>query len=316
MIDPSAMNPRSEGTASCLSRRQWLASAAAAVASASLAAPQTARSQPLALPARAVERGRIKQSVCAWCFTSERGPRPMTVEELAQQAVALGIPSIELVNPKDWPILKRHGLTSALSSSHGFVQGFNNPKYHAMCIEKVTSVIDLCADAGFPSVICFSGFREDVPDDVGLENCVAGLKKVVGHAEKQKVNLILEVLNSRVDEDMKGHPGYMGDSVEWCVEVCRRVGSPRLKILFDIYHVQIMQGDLITRIRKYHEYIGHYHTAGVPGRNEPDENQEIQYSAVMRAIVETGYQGYVGHEFIPTRNPVESLRAAVVLCDV
>lgn len=310
------MRRRPEGVSAVLSRRRWLQGTAAAVASATIAAPLGARAEPLALPARAVKRGRIKQSVCSWCFTSDRSPRPMTIEELAQQAVALGIPSIELVNPKDWPILKRHGLVAALSSSHGFVKGFNNPQYHAMCIEKVTQVVDACADAGFPSVICFSGFREDVPDDVGLDNAVAGLKQVVGHAEKQRVNLILEVLNSRVDEDMKGHPGYMGDSVEWCVEVCKRVGSPRLKILFDVYHVQIMQGDLITRIRQYHEYIGHYHTAGVPGRNELDENQEINYPAVMRAIAETGYQGYVGHEFIPTRDPVESLRAAVELCDV
>jgi hydroxypyruvate isomerase len=263
----------------------------------------------------AVTKGRINQSVADWCFVSA-SVKPMSLERLCQVAAAMGIKSVELVQPKDWQILKKHGLLNALAPSHGFVKGFNDKANHEMCIAAIRKSVDACADAGFPTVITFSGFREDIPDDVGLENTVAGLKKVIGYAEKKKINLCLEVLNSRVDVAMKGHPGYMGDSVEWVGEVCKRIASPRMTMLFDIYHVQIMQGDIITRIRKWHEYIGHYHTAGVPGRNELDDNQEINYPPIMRTIVETGYQGYVGQEFIPTRDPIQGLSEAVKLCDV
>jgi hydroxypyruvate isomerase len=238
------------------------------------------------------------------------------LDTLARNVAAMGVRSIELVDPKSWPILKKHGLICALANSHGFVEGFNRKENHAMCIEKITAAVDACAAAGFPTVITFSGFRKGLPDDIGLENTIAGLKKVIGYAEKKKINLCLEVLNSRVDVEMKGHPDYMCDKVEWAVEVCRRIASPRMTFLFDIYHVQIMQGDIITRIKKFHEYIGHYHTAGVPGRNEIDENQELNYPAIMRVVAETGYKGYVGVEFIPTRDPMQTLRAAVRLCDV
>jgi len=257
-----------------------------------------------------VTKGRINQSVCSWCFN------PMPLETLAGHAAKMGLKSIELVPPKDWHILKKHGLICAITSSHSFVKGFNHKENHAMCIEKIKKAVDATAEAGFPNVITFSGFREGMPDDVGLENTIEGLKKVVGYAEKKKVTLCIEVLNSRVDVEMKGHPGYMGDSVEWCAEVCKRIASPRMKILFDIYHVQVMQGDLITRIKQFQEYIGHYHTAGVPGRNEIDDTQEINYLPIMKVIAETGYTGYVGQEFIPTRDPIQSLREAVKLCDV
>ena len=180
----------------------------------------------------------------------------------------------------------------------------------------IEEAIDATSAAGFPSVITFSGLRKGMPDDVGLENTVAGLKTVIGHAERKRVTLCLEVLNSRIPTWMIGVPDYMCDSVEWAVEVCRRVGSPRLKVLFDIFHVQVMQGDLITRIRQYHAYVGHYHTAGVPGRHEIDQTQEINYPAVMRAIAETGFAGYVAQEFLPTRDPLASLREAVKLCSV
>jgi hydroxypyruvate isomerase len=185
-----------------------------------------------------------------------------------------------------------------------------------MCLEKLRSAIDACAAAGFPSVITFTGFREDIPDDAGITNCVAGYKKIVGHAEEKKVTLCLEMLNSRVDIEMKGHPGYQGDHTDYCIEIIRRVGSPRLKLLFDIYHVQIMDGDIITRIRQYRDFIGHYHTAGNPGRRELDARQEIQYRPIMEEIAATGYNGYVGQEFIPTRDPLDGLREAVALCDV
>ena len=265
---------------------------------------------------KVVTKDRINQSVCDWCFIGDASVKPITLEELCANAAAMGIKSVELVAPDKWDLLKKHGLVNALAPSHGFVKGFNDKANHEMCIEEIKKSVDACAAAGFPSVITFSGFRENIPDDIGLENSVEGLKKVIGYAEKNKVNLILEMLNSRVDIEMKGHPGYMGDSVEWCVEVCKRIGSERMKILFDIYHVQIMQGDIITRIKENQEYIGHYHTAGVPGRNELGSQQEINYPPIMRAIVETGYTGYVGQEFIPTKDPMTSLAQAVQLCDV
>jgi hydroxypyruvate isomerase len=202
-------------------------------------------------------RGRIKQSVCPWCF------EPMPLETLCRHAAAMGIQSVELVEPKDWPILKRYGLVCAIAGSHSFTEGLCDPANHEVCIDSIRSRIDACAAAGFPSVITFSGVGNGIPDDIGLKNTVAGLKQVIGQAEKKEVNLCLEVLNTRVDKPMIGVPGYLCSTVEWAVEVCRQIGSARMKVLFDIFHVQIMQGDIITRIREYQEFVGHYHTAGV-----------------------------------------------------
>ncbi|MBN2476871.1 MAG: sugar phosphate isomerase/epimerase [Pirellulales bacterium] len=304
-----------------ITRRGLLKGAAGAAAVAAAGLPSVGEAQILrrrraTAGKRVVVNGRIKQSVCDWCFLGECSSKPMTLEELCREAAAMGIKSVELVQPENWHILKKYGLICALANSHGFVEGFNDKANHAMCIDKIKTAVDACADAGFPTVITFSGFRNGIADDVGLENTVAGLKKVIGYAEKKKINLCLEVLNSRVAEEMKGHPGYMCDSVEWAYEVCKQIASPRMTYLFDIYHIQVMQGDIITRIRQYHEYIGHYHTAGVPGRNELDENQEVNYPPIMREIVKTGYTGYVAQEFIPTRDPLTSLREAVKLCDV
>jgi hydroxypyruvate isomerase len=304
-------------TASCgdsnrRTRRQLLRGAIGAAALSAIPWPDRAlageeeslREQP------AVTKGRIKQSVCYWCFEK------LGLEALAIRAAAMGLKSIELVPPEQWPILKKHGLICALTASHSFTDGWSHKENHLQCADKVKEAIEVTARAGFPSVITFSGLRGGVPDDVGLENTVAGLKTVIGHAEKKKVTLCLEVLNSRVPEYMIGVPDYLCDKVEWAVEVCRRVDSERMKLLFDIFHVQIMQGDLITRIRQYHRYIGHYHTAGVPGRHEIDANQEVNYPAVMKAIAATGFNGYVAQEFIPTRDPMQSLWEAVKLCDV
>jgi len=258
-----------------------------------------------------VTNGRINQSVVHWCFN------PMEVETLAREAAAMGLKSVELVDPKYWTMLKELGLTCAISSSHGFVKGFNHVENHAECLEKLTRSIDATSAAGWPSVITFSGMREGIPEEEGMKNTIHGLKKIIGHAEKKKVNVCIEMLNSRVDIEMKGHPDYQCDTIEWAAEVCKGVGSPRMKILFDIYHVQIMQGDIITRIKQFKEYIGHYHTAGVPGRNELDHLQEINYQPIMQAIVDTGYQGYVGQEFIPRESDkIASLRNAAKLCDV
>lgn len=258
-----------------------------------------------------IVNGRINQSVVHWCF------KPMSVEALAAAAAKMGMKSVELVPPSDWPVLKKHGLICAISGSHGFAKGFAHKEEHAECLAKLRESIDATSEAGFPNVITFSGFRRGLDDDEGLKNMVDGLKQIVGHAEKKKVTVCLEMLNSRVSENMKGHPDYMCDRIEWAGEVCKRIGSPRMKILYDIYHVQIMQGDVIARIREFHEYIGHYHTAGVPGRGELDDRQELNYAPIMKAIVATGYQGYVGQEFIPTgTDMVAALGQAVRLCDV
>jgi hydroxypyruvate isomerase len=301
-------------------RRQILKGAAGAVAlAAGLPAASQAqlRRRVLVSPAqpaaeKAATKGNINHSVCPWCFE-----KYWNLETLCQHAVALGLKSVELVDPKDFPVLKKYGLKCAITNSHGFVKGFNNKEHHEWAADILRKQIDACAAAGCcPTVITFSGFRKGIPDDVGLANTVEGLKKVIGYAEEKKINLCIEVLNSRVDVEMKGHPDYQCDKVEWAAEVCKRIGSPRMTILFDIYHVQIMQGDIITRIKQFKDYIGHYHVAGVPGRNEPDDTQEVNYPAVMKTIVGTGYKGYVGQEFIPTREPLASLRQAIKLCDL
>ena len=262
-----------------------------------------------------VRERRINQSITYWGYE-----KYWNVEQMCQVAKQLGCKALGLIEPEDWHILKKYGLVCGLTSSHMFVQGMNNPVYQPMCIEKMRKSIDNNAETGFPSVITFTGFAETEagtisPED-GIKNCVNGYKKIIGYAEKKGVNLCLEILNSRDPIEMKGHPGYQGDHTEYCIEIIKKVGSPRLKLLFDIYHVQIMDGDIIRRIRQYKDYIGHYHTAGVPGRNEIDDTQEINYKAVMKTIAETGYKGYVSHEYIPTRDPLQGLKDAYALCDV
>ena len=266
---------------------------------------------------KAVKRGRLKQSVVHWCFADY-----WTVEEAAKVARKLGCKSVEIIGPEHWPTLAKYGLTCAmatidLSPDPPFVKGMNNPKYQPRVIAETRKAIDASADFGCPNVISFTGMRENIPDDVGMKNCIEGYKKIIGHAEKKKVNICLEMLNTRDDTDpMKGHPGYQGDHTEYCVEIIRKVGSPRMKLLFDIYHVQVMDGDVIRRIHQYKDLIAHIHTAGNPGRGEIDGTQEIQYRPIMEALVDIGFDGYVGQEFIPTRDPYTGLREAVALCDV
>jgi hydroxypyruvate isomerase len=240
----------------------------------------------------------------------------MPVEELADHAVRLGLRSVELVAPEHWDALKKRGLMCAMTPSHGFAKGFARPEQHEECLAMLRRRIDESAAAGFPNVITFSGFRRGLSDEAGIKNMIEGLQQIVPYAEQKKVTLCLEMLNSRVNIEMKGHPDYFCDKIETAVEVCRKISSERMKILFDIYHVQIMEGDLITRIKQFAPFIGHYHTAGVPGRGELDDAQEINYPAVMKAILDTGYKGYVGQEFIPTRDKVASLTQAVKVCDV
>ncbi len=300
---------RRDETARKLSRRSTLCAASAALAS--ILTPHVRGADAPSGVGSAVKNGRIKQSLVNWCY-ERYWPTP----EMAKVAKQLGCVSVELCDPKHWPTLKEQGLTCAIAGAHGFVQGMNNPKYQPACIDKLRASIDASADFGCPSVITFTGMREDIPADVGMENCVKGFKEIIGHAEKKNVNLCLEMLNSRVNATMKGHPGYQGDHTDYCIEIIKRVGSPRMKLLFDIYHVQIMDGDVIARIRQHIDYIGHVHTAGNPGRGELDDKQEINYKPIMEALVEAGYKGYVGQEFIPTRDALGGLREAIALCDV
>ncbi len=306
---------RSDSTTS-LSRRGWLAKtgAGATALAAGLGgaeAPSQAKADEPDSPGWKVAKGRVNQSVVQWCYN------PMPIETLAAAAAALGAKSVELVDPKDWPTLKKHGLICAITMSHGFVRGLNHKEHHPECIEALTKAIEATSAARWPNVITFSGMRGKLSDEEGIANTVAGLKQVVGLAEKRKVTICLEPLNTRVNVEMRGHPGYHCDKLEWAVAVCDQIGSPRMKILFDIYHTQVMQGDVIVRLRQYKHYIAHYHTAGVPGREDLDDAQELNYPAIMRAIVETGYTGYVGQEFIPRgADKIAALRQAMRLCDV
>jgi len=295
-----------------ISRRKMLQIAAGigAAGAAALTVPSCAERTKTA-----VTKGRVNQSIVHWCFA-----KYWDVEKACQIAKQLGCKSVELVEPKDWATLKKYGLVCAITPNGmpdpPFVKGMNNPEYQPMCIEKMRKAIDASSAAGFPNVITFTGSAGDISAEDGIKNCVNGYKKIIGYAEEKKVNLCLEILNSRVDIEMKGHPDYQGDHTDYCIEIIKQVGSPRMKLLFDIYHVQVMDGDIIARIRQYKDYIGHYHTAGNPGRGELDDKQEINYKPIMEEIVRTGYTGYVGQEFIPTRDPLEGLAEAVVLCDV
>jgi hydroxypyruvate isomerase len=254
--------------------------------------------------------GRINQSFVTWNF------RPLTIPELAKLAVKFGVKSIELVGPEHWPMLKELGLKCALAGSHGFAKGFAQPDQHAECLKVLEQRIEQCAAQGVPSVITFSGFRKGLTVDDATKNTIAGLKKIAPIAEKHKVTVALEMLNSKVNVEMKGHPDYFCDDMDLSIRILQAVGSPYVKVLFDIYHVQIMHGDVITRLRQYKDFIAHYHTAGNPGRNEIDATQEINYPPIMRAIAETKYAGFVGQEFIPVREHVKSINEAVKLCDV
>ena len=226
----------------------------------------------------------------------------------------MGITGVDLIGPKDWHILKKHNLDSTMCNGAeiSLTEGFNDPQYHPTLIESYKKHINLVADAGYTNLICFSGNRRGIDDETGLENCVKGLKEIIGLAEKRGVVLQMELFNSKVD-----HPDYMCDNSAWGVALCKRLGSQNFKLLYDIYHMQISEGDIIRTIQENHQYFGHYHTAGVPGRNEIDETQELFYPAIMKAIFETGFKGFVAQEFIPRyKDALNSLKSAVILCDI
>lgn len=275
-----------------------------------------------------MSKGRIKQSIAFWCFNA--AGEKWGLEKICQVAQQLGCRSVELVAPDQWDSLKKANLVCAMAPNGmpgaPFIKGLNNPRYHEEVIGRTRAAIDACASAGFPNVIAFTGYKwRDADDpksgeiarDEAADQCVKALKQLASHAEKKGVSVCLEHLNTRDDtHPMKGHPGYQGDDLDWVAGILRRVGSPRVRLLFDVYHVQVMHGDVIRRIEQNKDLIGHVHTAGNPGRGELDDTQEIHYPAIMRKLVEIGYTGYVGQEFIPTRNPLDGLREAVRLCDV
>jgi len=272
-------------------------SAAAAVAAPFSVAPLAA----------AAEGGRLKQAVCRWCYSK------MSLDDLCKNAQRIGLKGIDLVNAPDWPTVKKYGLIPSMIQGKGKIpDGFNRLESHERLVNDLKELITLVAQEGYPNVITFSGNRAGMPDGEGLANCVTGLNKIKKFAEEKGVTVNLELLNSKVN-----HKDYMADHVAWGAEMCKRVDSPRVKLLYDIYHMQIMEGDIIRNIRDHYAYLGHFHTGGVPDRHELDDRQELNWRAIATAIANLGYQGYFAHEFIPVNpDPMKSLQDAYELCKV
>ncbi len=291
-----------------MSRRSALRKVSGSAVAAIAVANLTQRIEAAEPAAPAKLKGRINHSVCRWCYGK------IGFEELCEAAKEMGIKSIDLMEVQDFPTLKKHGLICAMVSGvpGGIGSGLNRTENHDKIVAFFEKTAPVVAEYGYPNIICFSGNRRGMSDDQGLENCAAGLKRLVPIAEKHNVTLCMELLNSKRD-----HKDYMCDHSAWGVELCKRVGSERFKLLYDIYHMQIMEGDLVGTIRENHQYFGHYHTGGVPGRGEIDGTQEINYPVVMEAIVQSGYKGYVAQEFVPKRkDALDSLRQGVRICDV
>ncbi len=279
-----------------MKRRTFLpAAGAAALAARGLSAPQAV---PL--------KGNVKQSACRWCYDK------IPIEDFAKACAEMGLKSIDLAPKNEWPAIAKYGLTPTMVPGPTTISnGLNRLENHARIASRMQEMIEDAKAAGAPHLIVFSGNRRGMPDDEGLDYCARGLKKLLPMAEVTGVKIVMELLNSKVD-----HKDYMCDKSAWGVELAKEVDSPMFGLLYDIYHMQIMEGDVIRTIRENHKYFFHYHTGGNPGRNELDETQELHYPAIARAIAETGYTGYFAHEFIPKRDPLTSLREAVKLCDV
>lgn len=253
-------------------------------------------------------KGNINHAVCRWCFSG------IPLDELCAAAKDMGIKGIDLVGPADWPTLKKHGLYSSMCNGAeiNLVDGFNDSAFHAQLIANYTKMIPLVAEAGYKNLICFSGNRRGKDDETGLKNCVDGLKQLLPLAEKHNVVLVMELLNSKIN-----HKDYQCDHTAWGAELAKRLGSENFKLLYDIYHMQIDEGDVIRNIQTFHPYIAHYHTGGVPGRNEIDDTQELFYPAIVKAIIGTGFKGYLAQEFIPKQeDKLKSLRNAIKICDL
>jgi hydroxypyruvate isomerase len=252
--------------------------------------------------------GRIKHSVAWWCFV--RGE--MTPEKLVRAAAEIGYAGVEIVPPEFWQLVKEHGLTiAAIVAHHSTAEGLNRREHHDRIEREILANLKLAEAWSIPNLICFSGNRNGLDDAAGAEATAEGLRRVARAAEEAGVNLVLELLNSKVN-----HPDYQCDKTAWGVEVCHMVDSPRVKLLYDIYHMQVMEGDIIRTIRDNHAFFGHYHTAGNPGRNDIDDTQELYYPAIVRAIGATSYDGYLGQEFIPKGDPVAALKDAFDRCNV
>jgi len=287
-----------------MNRKQALKKMAGAVV-ALTGLPQIAKSMET-LP-EAV-KGKINHSVCQWCYSD------IPLDELCAAAKRMGIKSIDLLNSTQWATAAKYGLTCAMAYANdwGLQRGFNNPAFHEQLLKDYSANISKAAEAGLKNVICFSGNANGLTYEQGLENCARGLEPVMKVAEKYNMLVSMELLNSKVD-----HKDYQCDRTDWGVKLCEKLGSPNFKLLYDIYHMQIMEGDVIATIRKNIKYISHFHTGGVPGRHEIDDTQELYYPTIMKAIVETGFTGFVAQEFIPAKqNKLKSLKKAVKICDV
>jgi hydroxypyruvate isomerase len=288
-------------------RRDALRSAAALVVAGvthPMSAPAAATAQSAG---RVVTRGRLRQSVSRWCY------QKMPLPDLCKAVAAMGVPAIDLLEPADWPVVREHGLVCSMGYGGGGTirDGLNNPANHDRIVANLIAAMPKAAALGVPNLITFFGNRQGRSDREAIDHSVAGLNRLKAAAEQHGVTVCVELLNSKVD-----HPDYHGDRTAFGVDVVAAVNSPRVKLLYDIYHMQIMEGDVIRTIHQQHSHIAHYHTGGVPGRHELDETQELQWPAICRAIVETGFTGYLAHEFVPVRDPMTSLREAVALCDV
>jgi hydroxypyruvate isomerase len=290
-----------------VTRRKLLAAAGAAAAVAAAGASITQAAEEVGKDMNYTPKGNIKQSASKWCYGK------LSLEELCEKGKAMGLVAIDLLSPgKDFDVLKKHGMVCSMINSSGISPGLNEKKNHESCLAAIRKSVEAAAEAGFPNVICMSGNRvAGLTDEEGMDNCVIALKQIAGVAEAKKVTLCMELLNSKRD-----HKGYMCDHTAWGVAMCKKVGSDRVKLLYDIYHMQIDEGDVIQTIRENKDYLGHFHTGGVPGRNEIDDTQELNYAAIMRAILATGFKGFVAHEFIPKRDPLTSLAQAIRICDV
>lgn len=289
-------------------RRTMLKNVLAGTAAVGVAGALKATAAAPAMTPSVELKNNIKQSVCRWCYQN------LTLDELCVAAKAMGLKGIDLVGPKDWPTLKKYGLDSPMCNGAeiNLTDGFNDPRFHAQLQKQYAAMIPLVGQAGYTNLICFSGSRRGMSDETGWANCVQGLTPLLELAAQHKVVLVMELLNSKID-----HKDYMCDRTSWGVALAKKLGSEHFKLLFDIYHMQIDEGDIIRNITDFHLYLAHYHTAGVPGRHELDDQQELNYPAIMRAIKATGFTGYVAQEFIPRQaDKLASLRQAVQLCDV
>lgn len=289
-----------------MKRRTFIGSSAAA--SVGLLAFNTADAKSLEVDPVLELKGNINHSACYWCY------RSIPLEDFLKHLKALGMKAIDLVGPEDWPLMKKYGIHASMcwGAEISLTEGWNDPQYHSTLIKNYSEMIPKVADAGYTNLICFSGNRRGMDDAVGMQHCVNGLKQVLPLAEKHGVVIQMELLNSKVD-----HKDYMCDHAEWGVALCKELGSENFKLLYDIYHMQIMEGDVIRTIQDYHPYFGHYHTGGNPGRHEIDETQELYYPAIMRAIVATGFKGHVAQEFIPSwDDKIAALKQGVTICDV